>query len=474
MRRLIDLSQRLPRGNVWLVVGMMSFSPDAQGGRLGAQLGLDFFHAQSQNTGFNAGSPATQKLQDVSFRLRANLSEFNQRLKVRLHYLGREALPGDVSNKTLRLLHEAFATYEVIPEILHGTLGRFRAVSAVFLPIDGGRLSLTLPAGFSARAYGGRRAITTSREMVPIDQQLVAVGGSVAWKHRLGRVDIAGGYAQDLALVADDVEVYGSAFVRMRLQARPLPALRLFALGSLAERAGYILGPTWADSQVSVEVFDVMSAIASLEYRLLERLRLSYHFHFQKPSVYRLGTQTGTGGGLVPDVVTPAFVDHGLRVRWLPRGWGWFGAGIRYRLHTEKHEVRATASIVLQQMGLQGLEFRGKLAFDDDLYLDNVIEKTDTQRLFWSAGLALRRWGIELEAGASSVERRAAPVSGRQGDSTVPEDLALLTLAAQPIIYLRGEWSHKHWYVGLDTERLWTENEFRVLLHGGFYSGVEW
>ena len=81
----------------------------------------------------------------------------------------------------------------------------------------------------------------------------------------------------------------------------------------------------------------------------------------------------------------------------------------------------------------------------------------------------------DANAGLSSFERSAAPVSSRRADASSTEDLSPFVLQAQRIASVRAQYTHDDsWYGGVDYEHSLDDREFRVLVRLGAFMEVDW
>jgi len=462
-----------------LLLALLVLAPaSSRAGEVSALAAVDVFHADSVNSDPGSGSPDFVTAQELGLNLRLKLSEFDGRLQSKLHYRGREPLPGDVQTMPLRMLYEAWASYEVWQDVATLKGGRFFVPSPVFLALDGVEASFELPFGFETAVFGGRRGITTSRREAGIDKWLLAGGGSVGWRHALLTTSLHVNYAQDEGLflkgsqevAANDggLNVLATAF------SRPVDWLMLGGQLSFVQQASYVLGPTWSALAVEAQVINLFNAVAWTEWRPLKLVRLSYDFHFQRPAVVRSGTITGEDEVFTPELQDPNFMDNRIKVAVSPFAIGWLRAAVRHRLRPERQELRYLAEIDVNHLIPFGLYVKSQLIWEDIIENVDVSNPKELDRLLGSIALGYADFGFDVSTGLSYIERSGAPLSGRVGQGTAPVDLSPFVLEAQRLLFLRASYSGRSYFTALELERNIDDNEYRAFAQVGGYLELGW
>lgn len=455
-------------------------------GSLSGELGLDLLRAHSRETGGASlvGVPESIALQEAGLRVRLSGRELDERLSLEIDYHGREPLGGDVQNSTLRLLYRGELGYALIPDRLSFGAGRFVAPSVLLLIVDGIKADFST-GGATISPFAGRRAITTSRRNVPLERFPPAAGLGVSWRAQGFSLEGAVAYARDEAVLVkgldEQVTSYdsGSGFLRVVFQ----PADHVFAGGEVAfaERATYVLGPTWREIELTAQAIDLWNGVLYVDWRPLRSLRFGYDFHTQRTAVFRKGLEIESEPELaaVPD--EPRFADHRITAahRVLDRAWA--RGDLRLRLRPDRHERRYGGSLEVDELGIEGLIFRGSAAYEDVVFDDESAPRPDLDRLLWSASLGYRIAALEAEAGASFIDRRSGPLSGRRfdraspGDPGSPVDLAPFVLDAQRFAFVRAFYADEHFFGGIDVEQsLEDGGELRLLFQAGLLVEASW
>lgn len=460
---------------------LLSLAPAvAAAGELEGEIGLDGLHATSSAAGDGVGAPERLTATELGMRLRARLHEVDDRLRIEIDYRGREPIAGSVRNATHRLLYAADATFEAVPDRWSIGAGRFVPPSVVLLPVDGVHSTLTLDPSWEVSVFGGRRAITTSRRNVPLGRFLPAGGAAVRWTGASGYAEALAAWAQDEILVSpasDDPafrETLGGAHGAVHASLWPADDWRVGGRLVVAQQASYVLGPTWAGAEIAVEAADLWSGLAWAQWEPRGDLELAYDLHGQRAGVFRAGWRTGEGD-LDPALVEPGFVDNRVRAGWRPGDLGWLRTDLRWRARPERHELRYGVSADADALPVPGLTARGGV-FLDSLVGDPAFARP-VDRLFWRAAVGYRDASLDVEVGASFVERAANPVSGRLDhpvDPTRTGDLSPFVLEAQDIAFVRAFYTARRWYGGVDLEHGFAPGEFRVMLQAGVLEELRW
>ena len=235
-------------------------------GEFDGQLSADLFRGEANGAQkFDAN--------DVGLNLKARLYELDRRLHLKIDYRGREPVEGSVQSDALRLLYQAEIGYAIVEETFTLSIGRFVADAPVFLPVDALRVDLEF-SGLELSMFGGRRAMTSSRRNVNAHHVLPAVGGSVRYRHRLFWISLDGAFARDqLVLISQsDAEVIqehdaGSAMLNAAVQ--PLDGLLIGGSATFAQRAAYVLGPSWRSARLEAKAFNFWSGVWFVDYEIL-------------------------------------------------------------------------------------------------------------------------------------------------------------------------------------------------------------
>jgi hypothetical protein len=446
------------------------FASVAEAGEVDARLGTDFMR------GSTGGEGASFVAQEVGVRFLLNLDELEDRLHVYVDYRGREPVGGDVQNLTLRLVYRAEVAYELIPDTLTLSVGRFVARAALFLPVDAVKAELVL-GRLSFTAFGGRRAIDSTRRNVAFGDLLPAAGASVGWTDRSLQLALEGAFAKDqLPLVSQPDQAVerevDAASVNARVYAQPLGVLGLGGELAFTSQAGYTLGPTWSSVELDVVALDVYGASWFADYRPARGLRFDYRGQYQRAGVFSSGLQDGS-----VQLLDPNFFDNRVGAAWAPWDMGWVRASARLRLRDQRRELRYGLSVEVDDLGLDGPLLEGRV-FYDDLELEGSAQVHD--RLLWYAAAGYRGLGLDVRAGVSFVERTAAPVSGTTFDPRTPgqpvdsTELTPFVLAAQRVAFLRAFYSGTWWYGGADVEKALSGRGLRLMVQIGALWGTSW
>ena len=179
-------------------------------------------------------------------------------------------------------------------------------------------------------------------------------------------------------------------------------------------------------------------------------------------------------------IVDPTFTD--LRARGAvgasAASGGWVRPDLRIRLRPGRTEVRVGGGA--DAYLASGPFARGRIWLEDILAPGDRDDVATIDRILWQAGAGYERGAIQVEAGASFMDRAAAPVSSRSADPTnasVPlssDDLAPFALEAQNVAYLRGFLASRRGFVGLDLEANVVQGEVRAFVQVGLLGDASW
>lgn len=448
----------------------------AHAGELDAEVGVDFLHGDSRNRSLSPGEPAERlSSQDIGVRLRADVLDLDDRLSVNIDYLGREPIGGVFRNATHRLLYRAEVSYEVLEDRLTLGLGRFIPPSAVLLPVDGLRAHVVVIDGLSLHAFGGRRAISTSRRNIELDRYLPAVGGGGSLDLSWGHFDLAAAYARDDAFLLD-TEFAGRDYGALNLVfsgiVQPIDELRIGTRETFVDQANIFLGPTFGAFDLDVEVLRLFGAVVFVDYSPLRMLRISADFQYQTAAVVRAGTVDAS------DVITtdqePTFLDGSLSAAVSPFDLGWARPSFRVRRRPDRLELRYGIAIDVLKLGLPGLALRGFFTYEDVRFDSDVAAAPDLDRFLWSAALGYSGFDLDVEAGARFIDRQAGPFSVRAPDSSVAADLAPFVLETQRVAFVRAFYTQSWFFAGADFEHSLVDRELRLFLQLGVFVEQTW
>jgi hypothetical protein len=330
--------------------------------------------------------------------------------------------------------------------------------------------------------FGGRRAISSSDvSNVDFKTFLPAAGAAVGLSLPRLSGQLGFAYSRDqlpLLLGTTNPQVDASSgFVRAT--GRPLDWLVLGGEISLAQRADYVLGPTWNSISVTPANVDLFYALGFIEVKPSKSLRIVYDVHFQQAELFRGGVQLSAGDPAVTAVgFVPTYVDNRLKVKWRPFELGWLVPEARFRLRPDWNELRAGIGADLSPAWAMGLCVRASFAYDKRIQRGNLIPPADTS--FWSASVGWRGHGLDVALGASDVERSALPISGRvytpyNDTPTVTNDLSPFVLGAERIAFVRAFYGSSIFFAGVDFEQSLTDaRERRVFAQLGARLDKEW
>jgi hypothetical protein len=473
-----------------LTVALLSAAPrsSAASGDADGEVGLDFLRAGTSQSPPVGGQPESLVAQEAGIRLRFRARELDRRLSLEVDYRGREPIGGDVQTSTLRLLYAAELRFRLIERALTIGAGRFVAPSVMFLPVDAGRAEVSIDR-VTIAAFGGRRAITTSLRNVDLGEFLPSAGVSASYDDPMVFAEAAYAYSRDRALLPvggaslENELTYHSSSIYARARARLLDELSAGGQIAFAQRASYVLGPTWTDISLSLQAVGFWNGVFYVDFRPLKELRFNYDLQSQRAEIDRTGLLAGAPSdtgmrSLIPAFVDPRFTDNQLRAAYRFLDVGWVRAMFRWRLRSDRHELRYGGSLDLDRIGVPGLLARG-FVLRENVTLDNP--GPDLDRTLWSASAGYKNFGLDVEAGVSFIERRAGPLSSRAAsirdpaDPSRPVDLSPFVLEAQRIAFVRAFYGSGAWFTGLDAEQnLADSKEQRFFIQLGALVEGDW
>lgn len=401
---------------------------------------------------------------DLGLRLRGTVSN-DRGLSVWWDYHGREPLYGTTPVSPQRLVYRMEVVGDAGP--VEVGAGRFMAPSVVLLPVDGARLRLRTP-GFELALFAGRRAISTSRTNVPWNRFLPAGGLSVRVGGQTVELRLSGAAYQDLLVLGTPLAPtpwlpYSSGNATLSGLLRPTDVWTFGVQSTASPRLVYEY-PTTETLTASVTVDDVYQVVGFAEARPSADWRFGFNVAYQRALV------TASG----PVVLSPDFEEVSVRADRRLDGIGWLRADARERLRGVRTETDLGLTVDLIDLGSPFV----RLAADatgiggpdqpDDIGL--------VDRAHWRASGGWRAGALDLEAGASLLQRAAVPVSGISGallsvDATrSTNDLSPFVLEAQTVCFARAFYGSRRWFGGLDLEVSPASADIRSYVQ----IGVEW
>lgn len=408
----------------------------------------DVLGASNASDDVNGGTPAEQSAVELGINVRLYATAMSRHVHLDIDYQGRQPIAGNAQNSAIHLLYKAELSADFGNGLFFVGLGRFLAPSAVMLPVDGLRAQVHV-GPVVVQAFGGRRAITSTRANVDFGNFLPAGGGSATLMLPRLQGELGITFSRDEVPFNEGATTrpFDAFSAYLRATGRPFEWLLAGAELATAERASYVLGPAWTSVELTTRTADLFYALAFLEVRPTKTLRLQYDFHFQQAEVWRKEPTSG---------LLPRFTDNRLRVRWRPFDLGWLGPEVRARVRSDWHEWRIGANADLAPAWAKGFGLRASYAYEKMVQSGTIVPPSD--RSFWSASVNWRWRGLDLALGASNVQRSAKPLGSRiytPYDDTpdAPVDLSPFVLEAQRILFLRAFYGSDVWFAALDFEQ---------------------
>ncbi len=435
-------------------------------GSLDAEVGLDSLYA---------GPEADVSGGEVGLRVRGELLEADDRLVVGVDYRGREPLFGSaLTPQPLRLLYRLDAAWDT--DDVELGLGRFVAPAVVGLRMAGARARLNLGDAW-VLVYGGRRGITASRRALPLDAFLPAAGAQVGRTSQAWRGELLGTFSGDRVFLGvpgaeqqEDV-LGGSGLARASITA--IEGVSFGGQVSAARNATYAVAPVAGTYEISVDALSLYDVFGWVALRPSPGLRVDVDALHQRAELAR------TAAPVEVPLVDPSFSD--LRVRGAvgdPRRF-WIRPDARLRLRDGRTELRYGGGADAHDLGLVGPFVRGRLWLED--VIGDVPDDVGAiDRLLWTASGGWERGAVQLEGGASFVDRAAGPVSGRTVDPNDPgtplssEDLSPFALEAQNVAFVRGFAVSRRFFLGVDVEANVQGGELRSMFQVGVLPEATW
>ncbi len=443
---------------------LLSLAADARAGELEGEASVDHLAAYARGDEEHPLLSAGE----LGVRLRGSLRP-SPVWAFRWDYRGRQPIYGTHPNAAMHLLYLLDATASSQSGRVAFGVGRFPAPSVVLLPVDGARLELRGQRA-ALTAFGGRRAISTSRKNIPIDTLLPAAGVETQLKAERGRIDLgAAAYEDQLTLgtsTSGSVEPYATWNGKVAATLWPIEGLTVGGRAVASPRVVYEF-PTSEGYDWVVTATDLYDLVGWAQWAPWEHWRFGGDLLRQHALV-----ESATAPELSPD-----FIDIRARAAWGPEGVGWFRAEAIRRLRVERTESRGRIQVDLNDLG--PLFAGGRVELVDVSGANQPDDVGAIDRLYWNLGGGVRAQRLEFEAGLSFLERALYPVSSTEGDllSTEPqasEDLALYVMEAQSVLYARGFFAARSWFLGVDLERNLRDAELRGFLQVGATWDARW
>jgi hypothetical protein len=447
-------------------------------GTIDAEAAVDLLAANVVSDEPGSGTPAELTAFELGLRARLYATAFSRHAHVDFDYQGRQPIAGTSQNSAIHLIYKAEVSFDFLDKLLFLGVGRFLAPSAGLLPVDGLRAQLHL-SQFIFQVFGGRRAITSTRTgNVDLTTFLPAAGASVSFAMPRVQAELAGTLSRDQVPLGTTTQSFDAFSLSARAVGRPFDWLVLGAELSTAQRASYVLGPTWNSVELTARTVDLFSAVAFAEVRPLKTLRVAYDFRFQQAGLYREGIRLSPDDPQVTaDGFTPRFIDNRLRVKWRPMGLGWLGPEVRFRIRPDRQEWRFGGFADLAPDWAHGFCLRGNYTYEKMVQTGAELAP---DRSYWSASVGWRGLGLDVAAGASDVQRSVLPLSSRtytpyDDGPNKAVDLSPFVLASQRIAFVRAFYGTGIWFAGLDFEQSLTDGrERRFFLQLGARLEKEW
>ena len=334
--------------------------------------------------------------------------------------------------------------------------------------------------------------MNTSRRGIDLEDTLPAAGASVRRRGAWYQAEATVAFSRDEAILAsagdEIVERFDAWNGLIRVAAQPRDDVAVGGQLAFAERASWELGPTWSEVELDVQTVDLWDAVLYADWRITRHLRLGYDLLTQRAGVFRAGFRTAPSDPTDDELTftaspvdEPRFTDHRLRAAWRALDRGWLRLEGRHRTRPEREEVRVVVSVDADRLWPDGLFARGRVSYDDVDPRAGRGTPFDVDRRFWLGAIGYRLDRVEIEIGASRLERLSGPVSGRRFDLERPgepgtvEDLHPFTLEQQGIAFVRAFYERGGWFTGFDVERnLEDADEVRFFLQLGAHLGTEW
>lgn len=452
----------------------------AVAGEMEGEVAVDALHATSTSDVPISGPQASLSATELGLRVRGTVEQ--GRFLFALDYQGREPIGGLFPNTAHRLLYRAEVVATVVEDHLEVGVGRFVAPSVVFTAVDGARVVAKPGDALRFEVFGGRRGITSARSDLGFDTFLPAVGGSAGYTVERGSFELRGAWARDqirlgtlgspYTVSLDGADEYGAFNGQARTWLRPSDTLLFGAAGTLAQRATYVLGPVDVDPVIEVQALDLFQALGWASFRPSDAVRVEADVLRQSATLSAAEVDTDPPGD-IPTLVDPTFTDLRVRAALRPADLGWIRPDVRLRLRDARTELRYGTGLEADRLGVPGLFVRGRV-FVDDILASAPDDLGAVDRLLWSASGGYSKGALELEAGASFVDRALAPVSARSLSATESDDLSPFVLEAQNVLFGRAFWTNRRFFGGADVEVSVEDPEVRGFLQLGVLTEARW
>ncbi|MCB9684245.1 MAG: hypothetical protein H6738_00160 [Alphaproteobacteria bacterium] len=454
----------------WLVAAALA-------GEAEGELALDLLHATSTSDLPSSGPEEGLSATELGMRVRGSAEQ--ARFSFALDYQGREAVAGQFTTTPYRLFYRAEAMATVVEDRLVVGVGRFIAPSVLFLAVDGARGVWTPSDSARIELFAGRRGITSARSNLGFDTWLPAVGGSGSWRGQRASLDAMASLAGDQASYGTEGVVPGdptltttdtwtAIAVTGGGTVEPVDdALVLGARGTISQGASWLIAPTASSPELVVTSVDLYQALGFARYRISDDARVDLDVISQVTAVPIS----------LDELQDPSFTD--VRGRFAGRllDAAWLRPDVRLRLRQDRTELRTGLAADIDHLVVPGPFVRARAWFDDILMDRTGDDVAAVDRLLWSASAGWSRGGLDLEAGASFVDRAAGPVSGRSPALTTSQDLSPFVLEAQNIVFLRSfVATSSRWFGGADLEANVQSGspEVRAFVQVGLLGDASW
>lgn len=453
----------------------------AHAGSLDGEVALDALHATSTSDAPSSGPQPSLSATEIGVRVRGTVRQ--GLLLAGVDYWGREPVAGLFPTTTYRTFYRLEAVLGKEDGDLAVGIGRFSAPSAIMLLVDGARLAWS-PGALGVELFAGRRGTSSSLRGLSPSTLLPALGAAVSYQKERGRFDanasligdrVELGVGEDGELLFSDEMLGVAAQARGHLRFDPL---LVGASATVAPSASYTLLPAGDAPTLSVSATDLFQIYGFTSWRPSDSARLDADVLHQSATV-AAGPVDADPPGDSFSIVDPTFTDLRLRSALRPIDVGWLKPDVRLRLRDRgRTELRYGSALDIDNIGIEGPIVRGKLFFDDILADGTDDDLGAVDRLLWSLSGGYSRGSIDVEAGASFIDRALAPVSSRGLSASSSDDLSPFVLEAQNMIFARGFFAPRFrskgaWFCGTDLEISTTDPEVRAFLQLGMLAETD-
>ena len=410
---------------------------------------------------------------DLGLQLRAEVRNLRGRVDVKLDFRGREAFVGD------KTLNELFALYVDVRDLgghVDLRLGRFAVPGGFWLIADGAQLSARIRPWIGVDLYGGLRAFSTGRQSTWMTKDPIALplGGAQLWaRHRLVEASLSFTYAQDaieLPLGGGETERHREHEYFLDGQVTVFPTPRLTLQGSVSVGSRYDVRfdaatPSGATT-ISSATLGAVTALALVEWRPIDRLRLSYTFHHERVRLFQSELLTKKPDGTPVETADGSFQDHAVRV--VARAWRAARVEVQYRLRWRANtdlEHRFTLGFVGDDLW-RGLGVFASIGVDHNGLAGKVHD-----RLVYGGGVSFLRRALDLRAGVTFTDGYGSGLGFSQRTPTssaaAPTALFPYVLESNRVVFLRAFGTFWRMFAGVDVEENLDAAQLRALAQVG-------